>query len=484
VGSGQCVDLASTPTPRFARPLAAATLAAHARHLDVPSYDRGALKPGVVHLSVGSFHRAHQAVYLDDLARIGYRDWGVLGVSLRRPHVQRALTAQDGLYTVVSRGADGDHARVVGSICGCLYAPGDREAALCALAHPRTKMVTLTITADGYADVGPGSAPALLVEALARRRRGGLPPFTVLSCDNMPGNGALTRAALLAAADPRDPSLAAWIAAEGAFPSSMVDRITPRATEATQALVAQRYGVIDRCPVVTEPFHQWVIEDWFSAGRPPLDAVGAQFVADVRPHALIKTRMLNAAHCALGHLGALAGHTTTAEAMSDPALAAYVRALLDEVIPLLPPVPGVDASVYAGTVCERLANPVIGDSLARLRRNGASKMRAHVLTSLAEARAAGRPRAALTLAAAAWMWCLIDQDGHASRLDVDDVVADRVRRAPRDLRTLVADPMVGGPVAGDRSAVEEIGAALERLQRHGGAGAPRAVGATGTIAAR
>jgi mannitol-1-phosphate/altronate dehydrogenase len=321
----------STPTPRFARPLRAATLAAHARRLDVPGYDRAALVPGVVHISVGSFHRAHQAVYLDDLARLGHRGWGVLGVSLHRPHVQRSLAAQDGLYTVVARGADGDRARVVGAIRGCLFAPGDREAVLRALADPRTRMVTLTITADGYADAGPTSATALLVAGLARRRRRGVAPFTVLSCDNVPDNGALTRGAVLAAAEPRDPSLAAWIEAEAAFPSSMVDRITPRATDATRALVADRYGVVDACPVVTEPFRQWVIEDRFSAGRPPLEEVGAQLVDDVRPHALIKTRMLNAAHCAIGHLGGLAGHATTAEAMDDPALGAYVRALLAEV---------------------------------------------------------------------------------------------------------------------------------------------------------
>jgi mannitol-1-phosphate/altronate dehydrogenase len=440
--------LAPTPTPRFARPLRAATLAAHARHLDVPRYDRDALAPGVVHISVGSFHRAHQAVYFDDLARLGHRDWGVLGVSLHRPHVQRSLAAQDGLYTVVARGADGDRARVVGAIRGCLFAPRDREAVLRALAHPRTRLVTLTITADGYADAGPGSAQALLVAGLARRRRRGLPPFTVLSCDNVPDNGALTRAAVVAAAEPRDPSLAAWIEAEAAFPASMVDRITPRATDATRALVAREYGVVDRCPVVTEPFRQWVIEDRFSAGRPPLEAVGGQLADDVRPHALIKTRMLNAAHCALGYLGALAGHATTAEAMDDPALAAYVRALLDEVRPLLPPVPGLDAADYADTVRARLANPVIGDRLARLRRNGASKMRAHVLTSLAQARAAGRPRAALALAAAGWLRSLDDPDR-------------------RGVRARLADPAVGGPLAGDPGAAEEIAAALDALMRAG-----------------
>jgi fructuronate reductase/mannitol 2-dehydrogenase len=458
----------TTTPPRLARPLRTATLAAHARRIDIPNYDRSALATGVVHISVGSFHRAHQAVYFDDLARLGHREWGVLGVSLHRPHVQQALAAQDGLYTVIARGGDdGDAARVVGTHTGCLFAPGDRERVLHALADPRTHVVTLTITADGYRDTGPGSAPACIAQALARRRRHGLRPFTVLSCDNVSDNGALTRRAVVAAAARHDPLLAAWIEAETAFPASMVDRITPQATDATRALVAERYGVADRSPVVTEPFRQWVIEDRFSAARPPLDAVGVELVGDVAPYALLKTRTLNAAHCALGHLAALAGHTTTAAAMDDPVLAAYTRALLGEVTPLLPRVPGTDATAYTDTVCARLANPVIGDRLTRLRRNGASKMATHVLSSLGEARAARRPRGALTLAAAAWVHCLTAQDAGASGLEIDDAVADRIRRSGRDHRSLLADPSLCGPQASDPGFAAEVGAAVERLRRHG-----------------
>jgi mannitol 2-dehydrogenase len=476
----------TTPTtaPRFARPLSAATLAAHGRRVDVPGYDRAALTPGVVHMSVGSFHRAHQAVYLDDLAQLGHREWGVLGVSLRRPHVQQALAAQDGLYTVLARGADGDRARVVGSVVGCLFAPRDRERVLRALAHPRTRLVTLTITPDGYGDTGPGSAMACIAEGLDRRRRDGLAPFTVLSCDNVADNGALTRRSVVAAAGLRDPLLAAWIEAEAAFPACMVDRITPQATAATRALVAREHGIADRCPVVTEPFRQWVVEDRFSAGWPPLDEVGVQLVGDVAPYALLKTRMLNAAHCALGHLGALAGHATTAAAMDDPALRGYVRALMAEVAPLLPPVPGVDVEAYADAVCVRLANPVIGDRLARLRRNGASKMRTHVLSSLGQARAAGRPHAALTLAVAAWAHCLTDQGGVASRLEIDDAAAERVRRSGRDHRSLLGDPALCGLQAADPAFAAEVGAAVTRLRRDGARAAASAAGTAGAVVRR
>jgi mannitol-1-phosphate/altronate dehydrogenase len=351
---------------------------------------------------VGSFHRSHQAVYFDELARQGVTDWGVTGVGLRRHEMHEALAPQDWLYTVVERGDGPDRARVVGVMGDYLFGPEDPAAVVDALADARTRLVTLTVTGDGYETSGaPHSAVALLVAGLEARHRAGRPPFTVLSCDNLPANGDVARDAVLTVAERRDPRLARWIERHGAFPSSMVDRITPMTTDEDRRRLAETFGVEDRWPVVTEPYSEWIVEDQFCDGRPPLDEVGVRFVADVRPYTLIKTRLLNATHCALGHLGSLAGHTTTDGAMADPLLAAYIERLTrDEILPLLPRVPGLDLEPYRQSVLARLRNPKIGDQLARLCRNHASKVARHLVPSIEETRRLGRPHPLLSLAAA------------------------------------------------------------------------------------
>lgn len=426
-------------------PLNTATLSAHARRVAVPEYDRARLRPAVVHLGVGSFHRSHQAVYLDDLARTGDTDWGLVGVGLRNPEMEAALGAQDMLYTVLTRGADGDRARIVGSISNYLYARRDPEAVLASLTDERTRIVTLTITGHGYAlpepdeaehghdpreTTGlPSSALGYLVEALDRRRRAGLAPFTVLSCDNVPANGEVAHTAVTGFARRRDPRLAEWIAEQVAFPSSMVDRITPRTSDADRELLAREFGVRDNWPVVTEPFSQWVIEDDFCNGRPPLEQVGVQFVADVTPHALLKTRLLNAVHCVIGHLGYLAGHRHTHEVMGDPVFAGYVRQLIEtEIAPLLRAPAGVDLDRYQEDVLERLANPKIGDSLARLCRNSSIKVPAHVIPTLQQARAVGTPSGLLTTAAAAWCLYLEGVDRSGAPIEIADPQAAKLRR--------------------------------------------------------
>ncbi|HEX8346290.1 MAG TPA: mannitol dehydrogenase family protein, partial [Actinoplanes sp.] len=358
-------------------------------HLDdrirVPDYDRAALTPAVVHIGVGGFHRAHQAVYLDALARTGEQGWGEIGVGLRSPAMRDALVPQDCLFTVVERSNRGDTARIVGSMIGYLFAPEDPEAVLAALTDERTRVVTLTITGGGYpvgedgrfdpddplvqADLThpahPETAFGYLVEALHRRRLAGLAAFTVLSCDNMPDNGAATRTAVLGFAAARDDDLAAWIDAHATFPASMVDRITPETDSRSRDLVAEQFGVRDRSPVITEPFLQWVIEDSFCNGRPPLDTVGVQFVEDVTPYKLMKTRLLNASHSALGYLGYLVGnYTTSSEATANPVIADYLATLMrQEITALLPDVPGIDLGVYQRTLLERFANPQISDQL-------------------------------------------------------------------------------------------------------------------------
>jgi mannitol-1-phosphate/altronate dehydrogenase len=405
-------------------PLNEHTLGHHASRASVPTYDRGALTRGVVHISVGSFHRSHQAVYFEALARRGRGDgWAVTGVGLHRRDMKEALDAQDGLYTVVARGRAGDEAQVVGVITRYLFAPEDGAAVLDALADERTRLVTMTVTAAGYKvnlETGafaaddpavvrdlahpshPRSAVGLLVEGLDRRRRAGRPPFTVLPCDNMPGNGAVARTAVLAFAALRDERLADWIAEHVTFPSSMADRITPSTTAEDRAMVERVFGIRDRWPVMTEPFSQWIVEDAFCNGRPPLDEVGVQFVDDVRPYSLTKTRLLNASHSALGYLGSLAGHRRTDEVMANPVFADYIERMMeDEISPLLPPA-GIDLQAYGATLRERFTNPAISDTLTRLCRNGSSKVPAHLLSSIREARAAGRPHGLLILAVSAW----------------------------------------------------------------------------------
>ncbi len=450
------------------------TLGHHAARVAVPTYDRSALTPAVVHISVGSFHRSHQAVYFDELAQRGITtDWGLTGVGLHRPEMREVLTAQDALYTVVSRSSACDEARVVGVIGGYLFAPEDGSAVLDVLTDPRTRLATLTITGPAYSvdpATSPTSAIGQLVEALDRRRRAGAEPFTVLSCDNIPGNGEIARNALVSFAALRDPRLAAWIEGSVAFPSSMVDRITPKTTVADREFVEQEFGVADRWPVITEPFSQWVIEDSFCNGRPPLDEVGAQFVDDVRPYALLKTRLLNASHCALGHLGSLAEHRRTDEAVEDPVFGAYAARLMDEVSPLLPRVPGVDLPAYKRTVLERLANPMIGDDLSRLRRNASSKIPTHVLSSISEARRLGLQHGLLTLAVAGWCQHLRGV-GEVGASLADDPLAGLLQplatEGGTDPRPLLGVRSVFGDLGEDADFAVQLEQALVDIDRHG-----------------
>lgn len=433
----------------------------------MPVYDRGALRPSVVHIGVGSFHRSHQAVYFDDIAQRGISlDWGLVGVGLNRPEMCDALSPQHGLYTVVSRGSTGDDARVIGIIRRYLYAPEDDRAVVRSLADARTRLVTLTITANGYS-ANQGEAPAIryLVDALAVRRARGRAPFTVLSCDNLPDNGAFTRAAVLACAERRDPGLAEWLARDGAFPSSMVDRITPQTTSADRDYVERRFGVRDRWPVITEPFSQWVIEDEFSAGRPPLDRVGAQYVTDVRPYALVKTRLLNASHCAIGALGSIAGHRSTDAALADPVFAEYLRRMMaDEISPLLPEVPGLDLKAYQESLLERLRSVSIADRLERLRRNGSAKLTVHVLSSILERRQAGCGHPLLTLAVAGWCRSLRGVDERGATLKLDDPMGERLRSlAAGDPRALLAERTVFGDLSDDWAFADEVAAAIAAI---------------------
>jgi mannitol 2-dehydrogenase len=470
-------------------PLTEAALGELPSAVSVPEYDRDALRPGVVHIGVGGFHRAHQAVYFDEIARRGLStDWGLTGVGLHRPQMGEVMRAQDCLYMVVARGSHGVTARVVAVMGRYLFGPEEREAVLEALSAEETKLVTLTITGNGYLltpegefsvddplvageleDPGrPGTVFGYLAEALERRRQAGLPPFTVLSCDNIPSNGTAARTMVVEFARLRDPGLAQWIEEHVAFPNSMVDRITPETTPEERDRVVRSFGVDDQWPVITEPFSQWVIEDAFCNGRPPLDQVGAQFVADVAPYELTKKRLLNASHCALGYLGYLAGYRTTAEVMADPAFAAYISALVDEVTPLLPRVEGIDLGEYKESLMERLANPEMADQLARLCRRGSTKVPSYLLPSIKETLEAGRPAPMLTLAVAGWFRYLQGHDYAGEPIPVEgprsDELVELARQEGADPRPLLSVRDVFDRLADDAGFVRDLHVASEALR--------------------
>ncbi|TKJ35175.1 mannitol dehydrogenase family protein [Blastococcus sp. CCUG 61487] len=485
---------AAPPANVVAHPLTQSSLGRYGDQLSVPTYDRAALTPAVVHFSVGGFHRAHQLLYFDEVAerRIS-SGWGVVGVGLHSRTMKDALAPQDHLYTVVERSPDGERARVVGVMVDYHFAPDDPARVLDLLTDERTRMVSLTITGSGYrlspstrtfdaddvdiqADLRSPATPrtvfGYLVEALDRRRRAGLAPFTVVSCDNMHRNGDAARDAVVGFARLRDEVLARWISDRVAFPSSMVDRITPHTPPGEREAVARRYGVDDRWPVITEPFSQWVIEDTFCNGRPPLDEVGVRFVPDVAAYELMKTRLLNASHCALGYLGSLAGLRSLDEVMAEPVFARYVERMMDdEVTPLLPEPPGIDLADYKRTLLQRFANPAISDGLPRLCRRGSTKMPHHLLPSLHEALASGRPHRLLTLGLAGWLRYLRGTDERGGPLVIDDPHAELLRARARaggdDPRPLLDLRSIFGGLGDDAAFVAALREALVRLDRDG-----------------
>ncbi|AYN38879.1 mannitol dehydrogenase family protein [Streptomyces dangxiongensis] len=435
--------------------------------LETPGYDRTRIEPAVVHFGVGGFHRAHQEVYFDQLAELGFTRWGVIGVGMRRPEMGQVLDAQDNLFTVVQRDGDDCTAKIIGSMVEYLLLTEERARVEARLADPRTRLVTLTITADGYTlpddpEMARDSVFGLIIDALDRRRHAHHAPFTVLSCDNLPDSAAATREAVMTLAGRRDPALARWIEERVSFPGSMVDRITPATTPGDRDEIQEDFQVGDRWPVITEPFTQWVIEDDFCNDRPPLDRVGALFVDDVAPYKLIKSRLLNGVHCALGYVGYLAGHRSTDQAMADPVVAGFVQRLMrEEIAPLLPAdIPGMDLGTYCDTVLERLRNPSIGDQLARLCRRGSTKMPDYLLPSLHCAHAQDRPRTRLAFAVAAWMRFLRGVDLDGAPIDVQDARAEELREAALqggdDPAPLLAVTDIFGDLADDADSVAVI----------------------------
>lgn len=468
-------------------------------NIRIPKYDRHQITNGIVHIGVGGFHRSHQALYLDDYFHLNPgSDWGICGVGLLDYDYDRrmrdALLSQDCLYTLVERSPAGDRARIIGSITRYLFAPDNRQAVIEALADPKCRIVTLTITESGYYyiegsgnfDVNhptmqhdlqhpdqPIGTYGFLTAALRMRRKQGLAPFTVLSCDNVQGNGDMVRKMLTTFTQMRDPALANWIAECVAFPNCMVDRITPLTTPADIKMVAE-FGIDDAFPCVAEPFIQWVIEDTFCAGRPDWESVGVQMTNNVHPYEMMKIRLLNASHMLIGYLGSLSSYTYVYEVMADPLFQQAVAKLMDEVTPTLQPVPGIDLDGYKKTLIERFSNPKIRDQLPRLCLNGSAKIPKFVLGSLRDQLQLGGSINYLSLTVAAWCRYLVSHDEQGQPIAIDDPLADiltqRASLNELDPKPLLSISEIFGDLVQSPRFVEAVTNQLRSLHEFGAKG--------------
>ncbi|GAA2156912.1 mannitol 2-dehydrogenase [Humibacillus xanthopallidus] len=440
----------STPIP-----LSQSTYAALPREVGRPAYDRAEVTASIVHFGVGGFHRAHQAMYVDRLLNDGLAlDWGICGVGAlpQDRRIVDTMSAQDGLYTLVVKHPDGHReARIIGSIVEMMFAPDDPQAVVDRLADPRTRIVSLTITEGGYlvnqvtgefdaddpaivADLAEGAVPATVfgyvVAGLAARRDAGLAPFTVMSCDNLPGNGDVARKMMTAFARLKDPSLADWMDEHVSFPNCMVDRITPVTAQEDIELLADEFGVADGWPVVCEPFTQWVLEDHFTDGRPPLEEAGVQLVDDVVPYELMKLRLLNASHQALCYLGYLAGYRYAHEVCQDPLFVDFLLGYMErEGSPTLPEVPGVDLDAYRHELIERFANPEVRDTLARLCAESSDRIPKWLVPVINRNLATGGEIDRSALVVASWARYAEGVDEQGEPIDIVDRVKGRVTAA-------------------------------------------------------
>jgi mannitol 2-dehydrogenase len=435
-----------------------------ARPIIVPRYKRDELTPGIVHFGVGGFHRAHQAMFVDRLLAAGHGvGWAICGAGVT-PADQRmrdVLRDQRGLYTLVLRYPDGrEEARIIGSIVDFLYAPDAPERLLERLAAPETRIVSLTITEGGYnfhavtgefdadnpavrADLASGATPrtvfAFIVEALRRRRERGVTPFTVMSCDNIQGNGHVARRSFTAFASLRDPGLAEWMNANVRFPNSMVDRITPSTTDEDVMAIQRKFGVRDAWPVVCEPFAQWVLEDDFADGRPAYETVDVRLVADVEPYELMKLRLLNGSHQALAYFAALSGYHYVHDAAQDSDLAAVLqRYMLEEASPTLRPVPGVDLEEYRTSLLQRFNNAHVRDTVARLAAETSDRIPKFLLPVAIAQLEAGRSVEVCAAVVASWARYAEGRADDGTPIDVVDRLREQVARAAANQK---ADPL-------------------------------------------
>ena len=468
-----------------------------------PAYDRSRITAGIVHLGLGAFHRAHQAVVVDDCLATGAASWGIVGASLRSPDTRNALAAQDHLYTVATRAAEGTEHRVIGALLDSVVARENPARLVERMADPAIRIVSLTVTEKGYChtpqtgdlderhpDVvhdlnnfdAPRSAPGFIVAALARRRALGAAPFTVLCCDNLAAYGHTVQRIVTQFAALRSRELGKWIADTAAFPSTMVDRIVPETTDSDRDAVSNALGFRDAWPVMTEPFTQWVIEDRFTAGRPDLAAAGVELVTDVKPFELMKLRLLNASHSALAYLGYLSGYETIADTMQDPHFARLAAQVMEEAAVTLTMPVGTDLAAYRASLLKRFSNPALHHRSWQIAMDGSQKLPQRLLGAMQDRLASNLPIATHALAVAGWMRYVSGLDEQGRAIDGRDPLAGEFAAlarkagpvAERLAPALLGIEKVFGPLGSEPRLREAVTAALGRLYEDG---ARRAVAA-------
>ena len=464
------------------------------------SYDRSALKPGIVHLGTGAFHRAHQAVAIEHCLEQGETEWAILGSSLRSRETSDALSPQKGLYALSVRDGSGEQIRVIGSILDVITVPDAPSRLMTALTAPSTRIVSLTITEKGYCHdpatgelnedhpdirhdlVNPGSprsAIGLIAAALESRRAAGLKPFTLLTCDNLPANGRTLKRVVDRFAALKSRDLGAWVQDQVLCPSSMVDRIVPATTDEDRARISQAMGLEDRWPIVTEPFTQWVLEDRFSDGRPDLASAGVELVSHVTPFEHMKLRLLNGSHSTLAYLGYLAGHETVADAMAAPGFEPLIRALMrEEAGPTLAMPVGTDIPGYQDALIERFRNPALKHRTWQIAMDGSQKLPQRLLNTIRDRLKSGAPIDRLALGVAAWMRYVTGLDEKGGNIDVRDPLAEELRRitdeagpvAARLAPALLAVKAIfGSDLPNDQRFTSPVTSALEALYAKGAA---------------
>jgi fructuronate reductase len=432
----------------------------------------------VVHLGLGNFHRAHQAVYFEEILNRGDLRWGISAISLRRPVTRDALLPQDFLYAMLIRSARPTEAQVIGAIKECLVAPENPEAVIARLANQDTKLVTLTITEKGYLENDEHSAIAYLLAAL-ERRRATKSPVTILSCDNLSSNGDRLHRQLLSEAERKNPQLAPWIDRFVTCPNTMVDRIVPATTNEDRVEAGNILGLEDAWPVAAEPFSQWVIENRFASDLPAFEAVGVQVVDSCAPYEAMKLRLLNAAHSTLAYLGAPAGFMTVDQTATSPPFKAFLRRLWSEAAATLPNNLQDQVPAYVDALERRFANPALAHRLEQIAMDGSLKVPVRLLATLRDCLSADLPSGAIELAVAAWLRWLGCVDEVGKSYTLKDPMATtlarladlKLRAAQRVNQLMMFEPVFGVDFPAHEKMATRLTGLLEMLESYGTLGA-------------
>jgi mannitol 2-dehydrogenase len=423
-------------------------LASIPSNIEKPNYDRDALEVGILHMSVGGFHRSHQAVYVDNVLSQSPSNWMIAGVGMMPQDADNLskLNAQDCLYAVLTRSPEEDNVRIVGSMKTVIHAPTETQEVINQIANPKVKILSLTVTEKGYyynekRDLDftnsiiqeelklsvPKTIYGYLTQGLQKRKNDNSGPVTIMCCDNLPGNGHITNHLLVQFIEKADSSLLAWVEKNVSFPNAMVDRITPVTTPVVQDILAEKFGLADEWPVVCEDYIQWIIEDNFIAGRPAFEKAGAQMVKDVEPYEKMKVRLLNGSHSALSYISYLMGYREVDKAMADPLISKFVRNYMDDdITPTVPSVPGIDLDAYKTKLVSRFSNPSISDKVQRLAEDGSQKMRNAMIPPLASQLEDGKSIKWIALALAAWWRYLQGTDENGAPIEVKDPMKDEL----------------------------------------------------------